>query len=113
LRLYSSGPGIYIGLVIGKLFGIRRSFGAVVIDPVLPRSLDGAQLDLDWSGRKVRWVFHVDRSADSPASVEVNGARVEGSTRLRNAYRDGGVSIDAEVFASMLSKRENTVDVYR
>ncbi len=32
-RLYSSGPGIYIGLVISRLFGIRRSYGRVVIDP--------------------------------------------------------------------------------
>jgi len=111
-RLYSSGPGIYIGLVISRLFGIRRSYGRLVIDPVLPRSMDGTQLDLDWNGKKVRWIYRVERQSFDPAKVFVNGARVEDYHRVENPYRDGGLSIDADVFATLLSEKENTVEIH-
>ncbi len=111
-RLYSSGPGIYIGLVINRLFGIRRSYGRVIIDPVLPKSMDGAELDLDWNGKRVRWNFHVENQSFDPSSVVINGAVVENFQRVENPYRKGGVSIDAELFDSLLSEKENTLEIY-
>ena len=40
-RVYSSGPGIYIGLIVSRLLGLRIEFGNMIIDPVMPHSLDG------------------------------------------------------------------------
>ncbi len=110
-RLYSSGPGIYIGLVINRLFGIRRSYGRVVIDPVLPKSMDGAELDLDWNGKRVRWVYQVKKQSFDPAIVLVNGVPVENFQRLGNPYRAGGLSIPADTFNLMLTQKENTVEI--
>jgi len=110
-RLYSSGPGIYIGLVINRLFGIRRSYGRVVLDPVLPKSMDGAELNLDWNGKKVCWIFHVKKQMFDPASVHINSSRVADYHRLENPYRDGGLSIDADEFDTLLSEPENTVEI--
>ncbi|VGO12604.1 1,2-beta-oligoglucan phosphorylase [Pontiella desulfatans] len=111
-RLYSSGPGIYIGLVIGKLFGIRRNLGRIEIDPVLPKSLDGTALDLDLNGKRVKWIYHVERHAYTPAKVVVNGTEVKSFKLLDNPYRTGGYSIDADLFDSMLTEQENTVEIY-
>jgi cellobiose phosphorylase len=111
-RLYSSGPGIYIGLVINRLFGIRRSYGRVVIDPVLPESLNGTELDLDWNGKNVKWVYHVEHNSFNPTKVVVNGVEITDVQQLKNPYRDGGLSIDADVFSTMLSEKENIVEIH-
>jgi 1,2-beta-oligoglucan phosphorylase len=39
-RIYSSGPGIAIGLLAGHFLGIRPEAATLVIDPVLPARLD-------------------------------------------------------------------------
>jgi cellobiose phosphorylase len=48
-RIYSSGPGLYVNVLIGHAFGVRREFGARTLRPCLPRSLP--DLRLDWEGR--------------------------------------------------------------
>jgi cellobiose phosphorylase len=110
-RLYSSGPGIYIALVINHLFGIRRSFGSVVLDPVLPPSMDGSQLHLDWQRKPVRWIYHRREQSFAPHRVQVNGTAVTG-THLAQPYRKGGFAIDAGQFDALLTQRENVVDIY-
>ena len=49
-RVYSSGPGIYIGMVVSRLLGLRIESGNVIIDPVIPHSLDGLSASLDFFG---------------------------------------------------------------
>jgi 1,2-beta-oligoglucan phosphorylase len=38
-RIYSSGPGLYVNVLIGYALGVRRAFGRRVNEPVLPASL--------------------------------------------------------------------------
>jgi cellobiose phosphorylase len=111
-RLYSSGPGIYIGLVISRLFGIRRSHGRVVIDPVLPKSMNGAELCFDWNGKKVLWIYHVTKRSFDPSHMLVNNAPVEDCQRMQQSYRGGGLSIDAARFGALLDQEENVVEIY-
>ena len=112
-RLYSSGPGIYIGLVISRLFGIRRSHGRIVIDPVLPLSLDGVAVVLDWNGKRVRWVYHVQKQPFAPERVLVNGVtRTDRWQREQQPFRAGGLAIDSNQFNALLDRKENTVDIY-
>jgi len=48
-RVYSSGPGLYINLLVRDLFGLRREFGVRVVKPCLP---PGRALRLEWPGRR-------------------------------------------------------------
>ncbi len=110
-RLYSSGPGIYIGQVISRLFGIRRSFGRIEIDPVLPKSLDGAELDLELNGKPVKWIYRVKKRSCRPESVSVNGEKITDFQWLENPYREGGMSIDARLFDDLLQEGGNCVEI--
>jgi cellobiose phosphorylase len=38
-RIYSSGPGIYVSLLLRHAFGFRRQWGKRVADPVAPATL--------------------------------------------------------------------------
>lgn len=51
-RMYSSGPGIYTNLLVCQVFGLRRSFGVLIVKPALPAQLQG--LSLEWSGPPAR-----------------------------------------------------------
>ena len=50
-RVYSSGPGIYISLIISRLLGLRIEFGNIIIDPVIPHSMDGLSASLHFMGQ--------------------------------------------------------------
>ena len=43
-RIYSSGPGLYINMLIRHALGIRRSFGQPIARPCLPPALSGLRL---------------------------------------------------------------------
>ena len=49
-RVYSSGPGIALGLVLRHLLGVQLEHDAVLLDPVLPASLDGLEVSVRLGG---------------------------------------------------------------
>jgi cellobiose phosphorylase len=109
-RVYSSGPGIYLNQLISSVLGIRRLFGDVVLDPVLPRHADGLTFDLEFEGRRVRYEYAVTGDGYAPSSVKVNGRTVAGE-QLENPYRPGGLQIPAETFRAALDRDENRVRI--
>lgn len=107
-RVYSSGPGIYIGLVVSRLLGLRIESANVIIDPVMPPSMDGISASMDFMGHPVTFVYAVKGNCCSPESIIINGKAVEFS-RENNPYRLAGAVIPAKNFLSMLNTQENTV----
>jgi cellobiose phosphorylase len=77
-RLYSSGPGMFLQKVCTCLLGIRESFGDLVFDPVMPRSLDGLIATLTVCDRRVEVHYEVKAGTFAPAGVIVNGVRMSG-----------------------------------
>jgi cellobiose phosphorylase len=54
-RIYSSGPGLYVNLLICHALGVRRRFGQRVVAPVLSRGLGPVTLERVMDGRVERW----------------------------------------------------------
>jgi cellobiose phosphorylase len=46
-RIYSSGPGIYTGILVCDVLGIRRRWGKRAVDPLLPTVLNNVTVELD------------------------------------------------------------------
>ena len=91
-RLYSSGPGLYSGLVIRQLFGLRETKDAWIFDPVLPKELDGIVLTWELCGQAVEIEYKVcDRTA-GPSTVLSQGVALP-VEREQNPYRDGGLVV--------------------
>lgn len=109
-RIYSSGPGIYIGLIVSRLLGLRQSFGNTVIDPVIPRHLGGMSASMIFKGRNVTFTYTIIENGVGPSTIRVNDKLIEFS-REPNQYRLGGAIIPADEFVALLSKDENTVAV--
>ena len=110
-RVYSSGPGIFAGIIMTHLLGIRREWGRLIIDPVMPASLDGLEASMIIMGRTVTFVYHVIEGCCSPKRITVNGSDVV-FTPVENQYRPGGAAVDERVFEGMPSGSEDRVEIY-
>jgi cellobiose phosphorylase len=87
--VYSSGPGIYVALVVSRLLGLRIEFGNLIIDPVLSRSLDGLEARLRIVGRPVVFAYHVQGQGFGPRALSISGKAAPFDSES-NAYRRGG-----------------------
>lgn len=109
-RIYSSGPGIYLGLVISRMLGIRTSYGHLVVDPVLPHSLDGLEAEIPWENHRLTLRFTVAEGNHTPRSITLNGTTLLPARISPNPYRSGGWEIPLDNFRSLLG-RENLLEI--
>jgi 1,2-beta-oligoglucan phosphorylase len=110
-RIYSSGPGIFVATLVTGLFGLRRSFDGLVVDPVLPRAMDGATLACSHLGADAVFVFHVGGGRRT-RRVEVNGQSLPVIGTPPNPYRTGGAVLDWDGFQRLLRPGGNVVQVW-
>ncbi len=54
-RIYSSGPGLYVNMLLSHALGLRRRFGERIVDPVLPASVGRVTVEWEVDGREDRW----------------------------------------------------------
>lgn len=93
-RIYSSGPGIYISRLIGNILGIRFTENALIIDPVLPSSMDGLRFHYRCFGHDRIFIYHLSEdNLHRPVRIIQNGREVPG-VPLDNPYRSTGVSVN-------------------
>ncbi|KKO54676.1 GH36-type glycosyl hydrolase domain-containing protein [Paenibacillus sp. DMB20] len=107
-RIYSSGPGIYMNQLISNALGIRQIQGDLVLDPVVPASLNGLHFDYEFSGVKVTFVYRITgKAADR---VLMNGKELP-AERIANPYRQGGLRISRDNFNQMVKER-NVIEIF-
>ncbi|UOQ43995.1 cellobiose phosphorylase [Halobacillus salinarum] len=107
-RIYSSGPGIYMNQLISNVLGVRFEKGDLIIDPVLPKDLDGLEFEFELSGFPVTFVYHLEQDVKT---IEVNGKQIT-LEQIGNRYRQGGFIIKRSDWEPMLSEDSNIIDLY-
>jgi cellobiose phosphorylase len=104
-RIYSSGPGIFLNQLISNVLGIRISLGNVIIDPVLPKELDGLHFKYAIIGKAVTFIYHI-AGCGSVKRIAIQGRTID-FVRADNPYRLGGAVIPKVEFAE-----NSIVDIY-
>ncbi|HYN65275.1 MAG TPA: cellobiose phosphorylase, partial [Ornithinibacter sp.] len=92
-RIYSSGPGVLLRIVVHSMLGVRRRAGTVEIDPVLPSGLDGLTATVPLAGGRVKVRYRVGGRGHGPSAVRLGG-RDLAATRCANPYRVGALVVD-------------------
>ena len=110
-RIYSSGPGIYLHLALTRMAGLRRHYENVVLDPVLPRSLDGLEVQMPWQNRPLTIRFSVKFGEHTPQSATLNGTELTPIGLSSNPYRTGGWLLEAAHFDSLMKDDANLLEV--
>lgn len=101
-RVYSSGPGIALRIIVECLLGVVRRADALVLDPVLVPGLDGLQVTVGLWGRTVRLRYRVGERGHGPERAGIDGVALA-STPEPNPYRAGGLRIPREVLEPLLA----------
>jgi cellobiose phosphorylase len=110
-RVYSSGPGIYLTLIVSRLLGIRTEFGKIILDPVIPASMDGLSASIDFMGHAVTFKYVIQKESFSPKHITINGKALKFSYE-DNKYRQGGAIFPLHYFLRMLFKKDNIVKIF-
>ena len=108
-RVYSSGPGLYLSILIQRILGIDIRTGGVLIDPVLPKKFDGLSFHYQINGKPVTLKYHITKEAGVEKLV-LNGEDLD-VKQIANPYRDGGVWLNQDVL-SKLKEDNNHIDIY-
>ncbi|KQY86914.1 GH36-type glycosyl hydrolase domain-containing protein [Pelomonas sp. Root1444] len=92
-RIYSSGPGIAIGLVIGSLLGLRLEQGALVVDPVMPPVLDGLTVQVTLADLRFELTYRVGPRGHGVERVRDEAGQELPAERRAHAYRLGALAL--------------------
>lgn len=109
-RIYSSGPGIFIGIIISRFLGIRTEFENTIIDPVIPKSLNGLNVLINHRGHKLDMHFKIIKGEHSPKEISINNKPIQ-FTNENNPYRTGGAVISTNTLLERLTEPINTVEI--
>lgn len=102
-RVYSSGAGIATGLILRGLVGLTLTHESLIIDPVLPKSLNGMALTLTLGHANLEVSYQREAMGYGPSAVSLNGISLP-LERLANPYREGGVSIPRAAFEATITR---------
>jgi cellobiose phosphorylase len=101
-RIYSSGPGIALGLVISHLLGLRLEHDSLVLDPVMPASMDGLRVQAVLAGLTLELHYRVGPRGHGVHRVsDATGSELAGQRRV-NAYRIGALAFARPAAGSTL-----------
>ena len=110
-RVYSSGAGISVRLIMQCFLGLRQETAAFFIDPVIPAALDGLTATLQLSGHSVEVTYHIKSKGCGPTAIQLNGKDLE-FTREPNPYRPGAARISMEHITRELTVGSNRLSVW-
>ncbi|MBE9467651.1 MAG: hypothetical protein IMY72_04925 [Bacteroidetes bacterium] len=109
-RVYSSGPGIYIGIIISRLIGLRTAFENTILDPVISHSLNNFSATIDYLGHNLTFIYEVRNDCFSPKEIIINDKKLNFKYE-DNQYRKGGAVILTSQFLSMADKKNNIIKI--
>jgi len=109
-RIYSSGAGIGIRLILCCFLGLRQEKSALVLDPAIPPSLDGLRVELEMAGRSFEVTYHVGSAGCGPIKVKLNGAELC-FTRGENPYRTGAAEVPMAMVLNRLTDGMNRLSI--
>jgi len=109
-RVYSSGAGIGVRLLMQDFLGLRQESGALVVDPVIPPVLDGLMVTVRVYGCPVEVTYRIEAKGCGVVRLELNGTPL-GFTREGNPYRTGAARIAKNEFADLLTSTANRLCV--
>ncbi|MFM2169948.1 MAG: hypothetical protein RI957_177 [Verrucomicrobiota bacterium] len=101
-RVYSSGSGIAVRVMVQCFLGLRIGIDEVVIDPVIDPSLSGLVVECRLDAYHWQVIYHIGPEGTGPQSVKLNDVELTG-TRLIHPYRCGGLRFSIQewrIFAS-------------
>jgi 1,2-beta-oligoglucan phosphorylase len=109
-RVYSSGAGIALGLIVRRFLGLNLEADVLSFDPVIPASLDGLRVELEFLGKSLEIAYAIKGAGHGVSGVTINGSTVQ-FDREPNPYRIGAARIPLQEMRRLLRAKHNVMKV--
>jgi len=109
-RVYSSGAGIALSLIVRRFLGLSRESQGLGIDPVMPASLDGLRVETTLLDRRVEVVYRVQDPGHGVQALQLNGKGVA-FARETNPYRLGAARVSRDALLESLTEGNNVLTI--
>jgi cellobiose phosphorylase len=109
-RIYSSGAGIALGLIVRRFLGLTAEATALSIDPVIPAALDGLRVTTTLLGKPIEVSYTVGAKGCGVSRIELNGNRLSFEREL-NPYREGAARVAIEAVTDALQAKKNRLGI--
>lgn len=109
-RVYSSGAGIAVGLIVRRFLGLSIEARDITLDPVIPPALNGLCVRLSLFGKPVLLKYEVSGEGWGVSAVSVNGHDVP-LTHDANPYRKGAARLQRAFLVARLDQPHNTLRI--
>jgi cellobiose phosphorylase len=110
-RVYSSGAGIGVRLIMQVFLGLRQEIDALIVDPVVPSALDGLAVTVRLFGKRFEVSYRAGAKGCGTTAVALNGTALD-FVREHNPYRPGAARIARSAIAGLLSGDDNRLCVW-
>ncbi len=109
-RVYSSGAGIALGLIVRRFLGLSCEAVALRVDPVIPPALDGLRVDTTLRGCPVEVRYRIGSAGCGVVEVTLND-RPLSFTLEANPHRRGAALVALPSVLEQLKSQHNVLTV--
>jgi cellobiose phosphorylase len=111
-RVYSSGAGIALGLIVRSFLGLSCESDVLRVDPVIPRSLDGLRAETMLLGRPFELRYRIGAAGCGVNEIVLNEESLA-FTRESNPHRRGAALVALPALQRRMAEARNalTIDI--
>jgi cellobiose phosphorylase len=109
-RVYSSGAGISLSLIMRRFLGFSRQGDVLRVDPVIPAALDGLRVKMNLAERPIEIEYRIAAPGCGVQQILVNGNPLPFS-RADNPHRPGAALVAMPAVLAQLRSGVNTLQV--
>jgi len=109
-RVYSSGAGIALGLIMRRFLGVTAEADVLRVDPVIPATLDGMRAEIEVMGRPLEVHYRVGSAGCGVRRIELNGRALPFSIEP-NPHRAGAALVPRPDVRERISSEENRLTI--
>jgi 1,2-beta-oligoglucan phosphorylase len=109
-RIYSSGAGIALGLIVRRFLGLSPEATTLSVDPVIPSALDGLKVATTLLGKPIEVSYAVGAKGCAVSRIELNGHTLA-FEREHNPYREGAARVPIKAVTDVLQAKKNSLKI--
>jgi 1,2-beta-oligoglucan phosphorylase len=109
-RVYSSGAGISLSLIVRRFLGLSREGELLRLDPVIPAALDGLRVKMILADRPIEIEYRIAAPGCGVSQITLNGTPLP-FTKAINPHRSGAALTAMSAISALLRADSNELQV--